>query len=366
MIDNKPFFMNIRILITLFIFFIVNSYSWAQAPKYSNEFLSIGVGARGLSMGNSITVTSSGAEALYWNPANLVLMESDMEIAAMHAEYFAGIGKYDFIGISKKLENNQAVGVSMLRFGVDDIPNTLELIDSEGNVRYDRIKSFSAADYAFLFTYAKKSDIEGLNYGGSVKIIRRVTGDFASAWGFGFDIAARYNYKNTLFALMIKDPTSTFNAWSFNTTDLTEVFELTGNEIPVNSIEVTMPKLIPGVARKFNLTEKLTLLSELNLIVTTDGKRNVLLKGDPFSIDPAGGIELAFNELLFFRAGVSGFQQIPGFDGQNEFNMQPGLGLGLKLKGLKIDYALSNIGNAALPMYTHVFSLSYGINKKMN
>jgi hypothetical protein len=42
------------------------------------------------------------------------------------------------------------------RFGVDDILNTTELIDSEGNIDYNRISLFSTADYGFTFSYARK------------------------------------------------------------------------------------------------------------------------------------------------------------------------------------------------------------------
>ena len=42
----------------------------------------------------------------------------------------------------------------MIRFGVDNIPNTTDLIDSNGNLDYNRITTFTAADHAFLISYA--------------------------------------------------------------------------------------------------------------------------------------------------------------------------------------------------------------------
>ena len=158
-----------------------------KAPKYSNEFLSIGVGARSLGMANSCIATINDVNSSYWNPAGLTMINDDLELGLMHSEYFAGIAKYDYLGSAFKLKDSASMAVSIIRFGVDNIPNTLELIDNEGNVRYDRIKSFSVADYAFLISYAKKAKIAGLRYGANVKIIRRKAGDFASAWGFGLD-----------------------------------------------------------------------------------------------------------------------------------------------------------------------------------
>ena len=61
---------------------------------------------------------------------------------------------------------------------------------------------------------------------------------------------------------------------------------MTGNELPQNGLELTMPRVILGASRDFTLKENINLLVEVNTDITTDGKRNVLLSGNPFSIDP--------------------------------------------------------------------------------
>lgn len=335
-----------------------------KAPKYSNEFLALGVGARSLAMANANVASINDVYATYWNPSALSNISNDMQLGAMHAEYFAGIAKYDYFGITRKLDDNKVVGVSMIRFGVDDIPNTLELIDSDGNIRYDRIKSFSVADYAFMFSYGALSPIENLRYGGNVKIIRRIAGEFANAWGFGIDASAHYVLKEWQFGAILRDVTSTFNAWSFNTDELEEVFLLTGNEIPENSLELTLPKLIVGVAREFSIKEKFSVLAEMDLDISTDGKRNVLLKGDPFSIDPHLGAELAYQKMIFFRFGFGNFQKVPNVDNKEEFTFQPNLGIGVHIDRLSVDYAYTDIGDQSIALYSHIFSLKYSIDKK--
>ena len=132
--------------------------TFAQAPKYSNEFLQIGVGARAFGMGGSVAASVSDVNAAYWNPAGLVNMQSDHQLSLMHSEYFAGVAKYDYAAFATFVADKTAVvSASFIRFGVDDIPDTNELIDADGNINYDRVKSFSAADYAFLFSYARNS-----------------------------------------------------------------------------------------------------------------------------------------------------------------------------------------------------------------
>jgi len=348
-------------LVILFVVF--SNFIFAQtAPKYSNEFLAIGVGARSLAMGNSVVASVGDVTALYWNPAGLVMLDKKIEIGAMHSEYFAGLAKYDFVGGAYKIDKNSALGVSMIRFGVDDIPNTLDLIDGDGNIRYDRISSFSVADYAFLLTYSRTSPIAGLNYGANFKVIRRIAGDFGGAWGFGFDLGAQYSYKNWLFGVQARDITSTFNAWNYNKETFEEVFEQTGNEIPENGLEITLPRLLIGAGYKFVIKNKFMVYPEIGIDITFDGKRNTPVKTDLFSFDPHMGLEASYNNLVFVRMGVSNFQNVPDFDNANALSWQPNAGVGIHYKGFRIDYALTDIGNQSIALYSHVFSLSYRFN----
>jgi hypothetical protein len=356
--------MNLKAKLVIILLISANSLFAQIAPKYSNEFLAIGVGARSLGMGGSVLASTHDISAVYWNPAGLTKIRNRMEIGAMHSEYFAGISKYDFLGAAYKINDKSVVGLSMIRFGVDDIPNTLDLIDSDGNIRYDRITSFSVADYAFLVSYATELPIENLSVGGNVKIIRRNAGDFANAWGFGFDVSAIYSYNNWRFGAVLRDATSTFNAWKFNQSLLRDVFEATGNTVPENGLEITLPRLLLGAGYFFNIDDKFSLYPEIAFVTTSDGMRNTLIKTNFVSVDPAAGIEFGYNNLVFARFGASNFQFVPDFDKENSLSWQPNIGIGVNILGLRIDYALTDIGDQSIALYSHVFSLSYAFKTK--
>lgn len=336
----------------------------AQPVAYSNEFLAIGVDARSLAMSNASVATVNDGNSGYWNPAGLLQLKSNLEINLMHSEYFAGIAQYDYGSIAARLDSSSAASFSVIRFGVDNIPNTTLLVDANGNVNYNNITTFSTADYAFLFTYAKQLKIPGLRLGGNVKVIRRVIGDFAGAWGFGLDAGAQYDYKSWKFGAMLRDVTSTFNAWTYNLSDdMKTVFQETGNQIPTNSVEVTLPSLILGVARKFRFKNDFSLLAEVDVKNTFDGERNVLIGSSIVSLDPAIGVEAGYKDFIYVRAGVGGFQTMTDILGATIHTVQPTFGVGVRFKSVTLDYALANIGDA---LYSNIFSMKLDINKHVH
>jgi hypothetical protein len=340
---------------------------FAQAPKYSNEFLSIGVGARGLAMSKAQVASVNDVTAAYWNPAGLTGITDNLQVAAQHAEYFAGIAKYDYVGFGTKIDETSAFGISAIRFGVDDIPNTTQLIDQSGQVNYDRITTFSAADYAFLLSYAKKLGTKGLSVGGNAKIIYRQVGDMARAWGFGIDAGAQYKFGQWNVGVVGRDITSTFNAWKYTLDSTTiAVFQATQNDLPKNGLEVTLPKIALGIGRKFVIKDRVGIMPELNFDITTDGRRNVLISSNPISIDPNLGIELSYLTIFYIRGGIGNVQRIKAEVGNySEYTFQPNIGVGVTIKDvLSIDYALTDIGDQSVALYSNVFSLKLALNRK--
>ena len=88
-------------------------FTFSQAPKYSNEFLHLGVGADAFSMGNAVVASTNDVGAAYWNPAGLTSVNQWLQVTAMHSEYFAGIAKYDHIGVAHSLGEKGVIGFTL-------------------------------------------------------------------------------------------------------------------------------------------------------------------------------------------------------------------------------------------------------------
>lgn len=346
----------------LLFIFIISQLSFSQSiRKYSNEFLNIGVDAAAFGMSKAVVASSKDVNAMYWNPAGLIEL-NDYEGALMHAEYFEGIAKYDYAAFAMPLDDKSALGISIIRFGVDDILNTTELIDSNGTIDYNKISLFSAADYALNFAYARNLPIKGLNIGVNSKIVRRIIGDFATSWGFGFDAGIQFERNQWNFGIMVRDLTTTFNSWSIDEQE----FEKIKNAIPdqnqelPQSTELTPPKVQLGAAKTFKLSKAIELLSEVDLNFRFS-KTNDIISSEIVSIDPAIGFQASYLNIAFLRLGVGNFQQELQFDNTKEVSFQPNLGVGFKYKGIQIDYALTNIASVGNALYSNIFSLKFDV-----
>lgn len=345
-------------LFCLFVLFSVSLATNAQITRnYSNEFMNIGVDAAALGMSSAVSATTNDVNSGYWNPAGLVHLE-DSSLALMHSSYFANIANYNYIAYAMPIDDRSSIGVSMIRFGVDDILDTTKLIDQLGNINYDRINLFSAVDYGFTLSYARKLPITGLNYGVNAKVIRRIIGDFASSWGFGLDIGIQFESKNWKFGLMARDITTTFNAWTFDQDRLQDIQNaIPGqNQEEPEATELTLPKLQMGVAKTFVFNYDYSLSTEFDLICRFE-QNNDIVSTSFVSINPAFGFEFGYIDLVYLRGGVGNFQNELQFDNSEKVSFQPNLGVGFKYNGIAIDYAITDIGDQSVALYSNVFSL---------
>ena len=297
----------------------------AWATRYAGEFLRIGVGARALGMGSAFVGLADDGTASYWNPAGLATL-GERQVTAMHAEQFGSIVQYDFLSyvmpVGSPGKPKQAISVSVVRLGVDDIPDTrgLQIIDQNGNGKFDypedllvvdesRFVFDSDNDVALVFSYAR--DVRsGLSLGGNFKYIRQWLGDSLRSNGFGIDLGLLYVGRNGFsLGAMLRDATTTRILWNTGTG------------------EFIAPSLRLGAAKSRGFKDRRHLVTAaLDVQVGFSDERlssQAHLGGVTFEFHP--GLEYWFERSLALRAG---------FEAQN-FTA----GAGLRYRKFGLDYA---------------------------
>ncbi len=307
-----------------------------------------------MGMGGVQTSNASGPESIFWNPSLISTLPGNYELSLMHIELYGGVANHDFIGFTAGLDSISNIGLAIIRLGIDNIPDTRFLYDASGIIDYNNIQFFSAVDYAGIISYKREmTKWNGLTFGANFKIVHRKAGSFAKAWGFGLDLGVNYEIGKWKLGAMGRDITGTFNAWSHSADLVEDVFQSTGNTLPSNSVELTVPKFFVGGSRMVLQRENWNLLFATDLLLSLDGRRNTLIPTRVFSVDPSLGLEFSLKEKIFIRSGASTFQRT-----EQGGTVTPHFGLGLLLEKFRVDYAITRLDGLNSGLFSHTFSLN--------
>jgi len=305
--------------------------------KYAGEFIAIGVGGRALGLGGAYAALATDVTAGYWNPAGLSHLDYP-QLMLMHDEQFGSLVNYDYGAVAFPVGLSTSLGLSVIRLGVDDIPDTRNAgLDANGNITVDpndlsridlsRVTYFSAADWAFYLTYSRRQS-EDFSYGANVKIIRRELGD-NSATGIGFDAAVWYRpFEHASIGVNAQDITTTFLAWDTGTNELISPTLKIGGAYSIAALDGMFTPVV-DVDVRFEGREY---ASTANL--------------GPVSFDVHSGLEFDYRSVVALRVGYSDIQQIT-------------FGGGLRLPKLTIDYTFAKFDGANQLGNTHRISLLF-------
>ena len=310
--------------------------------KYAGEFIAIGVGGRALGLGGAYAALATDVTSGYWNPAGLSYLNYP-QLILMHDEQFGSLVNYDYGAVALPVGRATSLGLSVIRLGVDDIPDTRNAgVDENGNVIIDptdlsridqsRVIYFNAADWAFYFTYSKKES-DFFSYGANVKFIRRELGD-NSATGIGFDAGIRFTpFENAIIGVNLQDITTTLLAWDTGTNELISPTMKIGTAYGIDAFDGRFTPVVDFDVR----FEGREYASTVNL--------------GPVSFDVHSGLEFQYRSVLALRVGYSDIKQIT-------------FGGGLQLPKLAIDYTFAKFDGANQLGNTHRISLLFTLESE--
>jgi hypothetical protein len=306
----------------------------ASKAKYAGEFIAIGVGGRALGLGGAYAALANDVTAGYWNPAGLSTLMYP-QISLMHDEGFAGLTNYDYGAIALPVSSSATLALSVIRLGVDDIPNTTNAwvdlnndgVPESNEIKYGDISYFNAADWAVYLSYAKKVS-ESFSYGANLKFIRRDL-SVVSASGVGFDVAVKYLLSEKFaFGANFQDVTTTLVAWNNGT-----------NELISPTLKLGSVYFLDALGGRF--------APIVDVDIRFEGRKSASNAHlGKLSFDFHSGLEFDFQHLVALRAGRSDIGSL-------------NFGTGIHLPKFDIDYTFAKFNTVDQLGNTHRISLTF-------
>jgi hypothetical protein len=340
--QNLSNVMRLMVALTLCIVLFPSAASAQLVPNLGGQragisafqFLKIGVGGRGVALGESFVALANDASALYWNPAGLTQF-SENQVFATHTDYLVDI-RHQFLGIVYHLSRTDHVGASVTSLHMDDMEITTET-QPFGTGKY-----FKFGDLAVALSYARRMT-DQFSFGITARYVEE-TLDVLKMRGLLVDIGTYYwtGIGSTRFAVVV----SNFGA---NVAPKGEV-TLLGGETRNSFQSFSPPTLFKiGFAMEAFENQEYRVTTSIQLNHPNDNVENIRT-----------GIEYEWNKTLFARIGVKRTIGAPlfGEDGTSEDDVSLGVGFSVPVALTRVtaDYAFTNYNRLG---GTHRFSLGF-------
>ncbi|MBK7258571.1 MAG: PorV/PorQ family protein [Ignavibacteriae bacterium] len=300
------------------------------------QFLKIGVGARGVAMGESYVAVANDASSLYWNPAGMAQM-TENEVFVAHTEYVADI-RHEYLGAVYHLTAVDAVGLSMTSLHMQDMEITTETRPL-GTGRY-----FSFGDVGIGLSYARKMT-EQFSFGATVRYAEE-TLDMLKMRSFMVDLGTYYwtGLGTARFAVVITNFGADVKPDGTATqTDGGTVTDFQSFSLP------TVFKL--GFAFEPVMTDEHRVTTSVQLNHPNDNAENVRV-----------GVEYAWQNTFFLRGGLKRTigQKLLAADETSEesFMLGAGFRVATDVSTISADYAYAHFN---LLGAVHRFSVTFSL-----
>lgn len=305
--------------------------------------LLIPVGVRGIGLSGANTSTTTGIEALYWNPAGVARTENSAEATFSYMKYIADMG-VTYGAISANIGGFGALALSIKSLSFGDIPVTTTLNpDGTG-------ETFNPQFMTIGLSYARAlSDRISVGITGNM-ILENIAE--VSATGLAFNIGIQYENLGDLTGLslgvVIKNlgPQMTFDGPGLYTQATSSEYIRPSQFYKVESAAFELPSQL-----EFGLAYKPVLDEQNSLLVATTFQNNNF-SGDVYK----AGAEYTFNNLISLRGGYAYTPESQ--ETGNIWGFTAGAGLNFDIgggTGVRVDYAYRQVKSSFDA--NHVFSV---------
>ncbi len=179
---------------------------FAKVGTIGAQFLKLGVGGRGVAMGDAFVAVADDASALYWNPAGIAQLQGNSHVFLSHSTWPAEIG-HEFAGYVFTYGSIPGVlGVSVNVLQMDPMIRTTEYHPDGINLAgSEELEQFDAGDLAIGFSYAQFLT-DKFSFGGTVKWIHQgLEEEFAEGLNFDFGTLYHTGFRTVTVGMTIQN-----------------------------------------------------------------------------------------------------------------------------------------------------------------
>ncbi len=288
-------------------------------------FLEIGVGARGVGMGETIVASTNDVMSLYWNPAGITNIRGG-EATFHHTIWIAGT-TLNYAALAVEVPNVGHIGAQIYIFDSGEMEVT-DIVFPNGTG-----ENFKVQDIMIGLTGARRLT-DRFSIGGSVKYIQSTIWRM-SASTIGLDLGMQYDtpLKNLRLGFNISNFGGEMQLFGDNTSRRVDLDPNSSGNNDGLLANIAVGSWDLPLTFRIGIGYKVIDRGNHALLVVTDA-----LYPNNNDAYLNAGVEYGFNNLLFFRGGYS---QIFLEDAEGQLRL--GFGINI-LNRVRADYAWSDRG----------------------
>jgi hypothetical protein len=292
--------------------------------------LLIPTGARDLAMGGATISTTSGIDALFWNPAGIANAKSSVNMMFSHMSYIADIG-VSYGAVSANFEGIGTFAFSVKSLSIGEMLVTTTL-DPDGTGQTYTPQYFVAG-----LTFAKQLS-DKISVGVTANLISERIAEVSTS-GTAFNVGVKYenlaNVNGLSLGVAVKNigPQLKFEGPGLYQQGTVANQNRSANFVALESAPFELPSTF-----EFGLGYKYTMEGNSALLVSGTFQNNNF-SGDEYK----GGLEYGYNNNFFARVGYTGSpaNQNPDYI----YGFTAGAGIAYPMEGVEIafDYAYRSV-----------------------
>jgi hypothetical protein len=320
----------IKFMTVLMLMVVATQALWAGGANRTGtagaQELLIPIGARDIGLGGSTIATTSGIEALFWNPAGITKSPTSTNFLFTHMSYIADIG-VEYGAVSINFEGLGIIALNLKSLSIGDIPVTTE--DNPDGTG----QTYNPQFFTTGLTFAKQLS-DRISVGVTANMVLERLGQVNSS-GFAFNAGVMYDNLASISGLSIGVVVKNIGPqMHFDGPGLYRVATVSAQARGPQYYTIeTAPFEMPSTI-EIGLGYRVAMSGENGLLLSTAFQNNNF-SDDEYKI----GAEYSFNKVFFVRGGWTFAPNIDDMD--YLFGPTAGAGVIIENEGtaVAVDYA---------------------------